>query len=157
MKVPQYRKLIISLALPLSIGGIAGIFTAQAIPVWYATLNQPSFNPPNAVFGPVWTMLYILMGFSFYLIWIMPQSSTRRLAIMLYVIQLVLNFAWSFLFFYFHAIGVAFIEIFLLWTSILLMIILFYKIKPLAAYLNIPYLLWVSFATMLNGSYYLLN
>jgi translocator protein len=153
----QIFKLIASLLLPLIIGAVAGIFTSKAIPVWYAALNRPSFSPPNWVFGPVWTTLYILMGFSLFLIWNQDKSKERNLAILTFIIQLVLNFAWSFIFFYFNRIGLALVEIILLWVSIIVMLIQFYKIKPVAAYINIPYLLWVSFASILNASYYLLN
>ena len=157
MKASKVLKFIVALALPLSIGAISGFFTSAAIPNWYADLNRPSISPPNAVFGPVWTMLYILMGVSFYIIWCQPKSKQRKNALKIFFIQLVLNFAWSFIFFYFNQIGLAFIEIILLWTSILLMIKAFYQLKPVAAYLNIPYLLWVSFATVLNGAYFFLN
>jgi tryptophan-rich sensory protein len=150
-------KLAISLLLPLAIGAVAGMFTSQAVPTWYASLNRPSFSPPNWVFGPVWTLLYILLGISFFLIWIEKVSKERNLAIKVFSVQMLLNFAWSFLFFYFNLIGVALLEIILLWISIAAMIYLFLKIKPLAAYLNIPYLLWVSFATILNAGYYFLN
>ena len=150
-------KLVISLLLPLSVGAVAGMFTSQAVPTWYASLNRPSFNPPNWVFGPVWTSLYMLLGISFFLIWKEKASKERDLATKVFSIQMLLNFAWSFLFFYFNLIGVALIEIILLLISIAAMIYLFYKIKPFAAYLNIPYLLWVSFATILNAGYYFLN
>jgi benzodiazapine receptor len=150
-------KLILSLILPLSIGAFAGMFTSEAIPGWYATLNRPSFNPPNWLFGPVWTTLYLLMGISFYLIWKQEKSKERNFAILFFLVQLAFNFAWSFIFFYFNKIGLAFAEIVLLWLSIVVMIIRFYKIKPITAYMNIPYLLWVSFASILNLSYYLLN
>ena len=150
-------KLAISLVLPLSVGAVAGMFTSQAVPTWYASLNRPSFNPPNWVFGPVWTSLYILLGISFYLIWKENPSKYRNLAIKVFSIQILLNFLWSFIFFYFNLIGVALLEIILLCISIVTMIYLFYKIKPIAAYLNIPYLLWVSFATILNSGYYFLN
>jgi benzodiazapine receptor len=150
-------KLTLSLLLPLAVGSIAGIFTAQAVPEWYSSLNKPSFSPPNWVFGPVWTTLYILLGISFFLVWKEKRSNARDRAIKIFSIQMVLNFAWSFLFFYFKMIGVALIEIILLWMSIAAMLYLFNKIKPLAAYINIPYLLWVSFATVLNAGYYFLN
>lgn len=150
-------KLIVSLFLPLCVGVVAGIFTSQAVPTWYATLNRPFFNPPNWVFGPVWTTLYILLGISFFLIWKEEATKARDLAIKVFLIQMLLNFAWSFIFFYFNLIGAALIEIILLWISIALMIYLFYKIKRFAAYLNIPYFLWVSFATILNAGYYFLN
>ena len=157
MKISHIIKLIISILLPLSVGAAAGMFTSQAVPTWYASLNRPSFSPPNWVFGPVWTSLYILLGISFFLIWKEEASKGRDLAIKVFLVQMLLNFAWSFLFFYFNLIGAALIEIILLWTSIAAMIYLFYKIKPFAAYLNIPYLLWVSFATILNAGYYFLN
>ena len=157
MSRSNITKLAISLLLPLSAGAVAGMFTSQAVPTWYASLNRPSFNPPNWVFGPVWTSLYILLGISFFLVWKEEASKERNLAIKVFSIQMLLNFAWSFLFFYFSLIGAALIEIILLWISIVAMIYLFYKIKPFAAYLNIPYLLWVSFATILNAGYYFLN
>jgi translocator protein len=150
-------KFIASLLLPLSLGAIAGMFTAKAVPEWYATLNQPSFNPPNWVFGPVWTTLYIILGFSFFLIWKQERSIQRNKAISMFFVQMAMNFGWSFLFFYFHLIGFALLEIVALWVSIIAMIVLFYKIKPLAAYLNIPNLSWVTFATILNAAYYFLN
>lgn len=150
-------KLCVALILPLAVGSIAGIFTAQAIPEWYASLNHPSFNPPNGIFGPVWTSLYLLMGISFFLIWKQNPSAKRNAAIVIFFVQLLLNFCWTFLFFYFKEIGLALIEIIILWITILLMIISFYKVKPVAAYMNIPYILWVSFASVLNAAYYLLN
>lgn len=157
MNKSQIIKLFASIALPLSIGSVAGLFTAEAIPGWYETLNQPSFNPPNWLFGPVWTTLYLLMGISIFLVWRQSASKERNIAIFVFLLQLALNFCWSFIFFYFNMIGLALIEIILLWISIVIMLVLFYKIKPIAAYINIPYLLWVTFATILNASYYLLN
>jgi benzodiazapine receptor len=157
MNKSQFFKLLISLLLPLGLGAIAGMFTAGAIPEWYASLNRPTFNPPNWVFGPVWTCLYILLGISLFLIWKQKTSKERNLAIFVFFIQMTLNFGWSFIFFYFNLIGLALLEIILLWISIVIMLVSFYKIKPMAAYINIPYLLWVSFATILNAAYYFLN
>lgn len=157
MKTTHILKLLVSLALPLGLGAIAGLFTAQSVSEWYATLNQPSFNPPNWIFGPVWTILYLLMGISVFLVWKQEASKERNRALLIFLIQLLLNFAWSFLFFYFNRIGLALVEIILLWISIAVMLKLFHRIKPVAAYLNIPYLLWVSFATVLNAAYYFLN
>jgi len=150
-------KLILSITLPLVLGAIAGMFTSESVPDWYSTLNRPSFNPPDSIFGPVWTILYILMGISFFVIWKQEGSKARNLAISIFFLQLLLNFAWSFIFFYFNMIGLALVEITLLWFSIILMLVLFYKIKPMATYINIPYLLWVTFAAVLNASYYFLN
>jgi len=120
-------------------------------------LNRPPFNPPNWLFGPVWTTLYILLGISLFLIWKQSASKERNLAIFVFLLQQALNFGWSFIFFYYNMIGFALIEIILLWISIIIMLVLFYKIKPMAAYINIPFLIWVTFATILNASYYLLN
>lgn len=157
MNKSQILKLLTSLILPSGVGAIAGMFTADAIPGWYASLIRPSFNPPNWVFGPVWTCLYLILGISLFLIWKQNASRDRNLAIFVFLIQLTLNFSWSFIFFFFNLIGLALLEIILLWISIVLMILRFYKIKPLAAYINIPYLLWVSFASILNAAYYFLN
>lgn len=157
MKLHPVIKFIVALALPLLVGAIAGKYTTEAIPGWYNTLNQPSFNPPNSVFAPVWTTLYILMGISMFLIWRLPASPSRNKALAIYGVQLFLNFCWSFLFFYFKTLELALAEIILLWISIFLMLRAFYQIKPLTTYLNIPYLLWVSFATVLNGAYVYLN
>jgi len=157
MKKNVFFKLVVSILLPLGVGAIAGMFTSSAVPEWYATLNRPSFNPPNWLFGPVWTTLYTLMGISLFLIWKQIVSKERNIAIFVFFLQLALNFCWSFIFFYFNMIGLALIEIILLWISIVIMLVLFFKIKPIAAYINIPYLLWVTFATILNASYYFLN
>ena len=148
---------MVCILVPLAIGGIAGIATASEIPGWYQALNKPSFNPPDSAFGPVWTVLYILMGVSAFLIWNLPASRNRNYALGLFLIQLILNFIWSFLFFYFKNLGLAFIEIALLWITILIMIYRFYLQNKIAALLNVPYLLWVTFASVLNLSYFLLN
>jgi benzodiazapine receptor len=118
---------------------------------------HPSFNPPGWIFGPVWTTLYILMGISLYLVLIKPDSALRTTAIRVFFLQLTLNFLWSFFFFYFRNIGLALVDILLMWGSIVWMIMLFRRIHPAAGYMNIPYLLWVSFATALNGAYLFLN
>jgi translocator protein len=157
MNKSQVIKLVVSLILPLAVGAIGGIFTAKAVPVWYASLNRPSFAPPNWVFGPVWTVLYILLGISLFLIWRLDSGKERNLAILIFLLQLLLNSGWSFIFFYFKMVGFALFEIILLWMSIVIMLLLFYKIKPMAAYINIPYFLWVTFATILNAGYYFLN
>ena len=157
MKINQTGKLITSLLLPLAVGGIAGMFTSEAIPGWYASLNQPSFNPPNWVFGPVWTTLYILMGISLFMIWKLPANKERNQAIGVFMVQLFFNFCWSFFFFHFKMIGLALIDIVALWIMIVIMLTRFCTLRPLAAYINIPYLLWVSCATALNAAYFILN
>jgi len=150
-------KFLLSILIPLFIGGFSGMLTAAEIPTWYTTLQRPSFGPPNAVFGPVWTLVCLLMGVSFYRIWMQPESSGRSRAMVLFGIQLVLNFFWSLIFFRWHSIGLALVEILLLWATLLGMIIAFNRVDKTAARMNIPYLLWVSFATVLNAGYFWLN
>ncbi|HPS83733.1 MAG TPA: tryptophan-rich sensory protein, partial [Bacteroidales bacterium] len=139
-------KFLTSLFVPLALGYIAGQYTSEAIPGWFESLNKPSFNPPGWIFGPVWTLLYILMGLSFFHIWIKPRIKERTVAKIIYIVQLLLNFAWSFLFFYYHDIALALIDIIVLDIVVVIMLLKFYQLKPTAAYLNIPYLLWILFA-----------
>ena len=156
-KMNRLLKLVICIFIPVIIGGISGYFTVEGIQGWYFNLNKPSFNPPNGIFGPVWTVLYILMGISLFKISDLPATKERTISIIIFGIQLILNFLWSILFFKFHLIGFAFIDIILLWTLILIMILKFRKLDSLASYLQIPYLLWVSFASILNISILYLN
>ncbi len=157
MNIPIALQLIGSIAIPLVVGGVSGIATAKAIPGWYAHLRKPSFNPPNRLFGPAWTLLYILMGVSLFLIWQLPESAERNMAFLVFGIQLFLNFSWSIIFFYFKRADLALVEISILWLSILWMIIIFIGLKPMAGYLQIPYLCWVSFAALLNVYIWKLN
>lgn len=157
MSTKSPLKLVISLALPLAVGAIAGRFTSAAIQDWYVTLNKPSFNPPNWLFAPVWTTLYVILGVSLFSIWTLPPDRVRKQALIAFGVQMILNFGWSFLFFYFKTIGIALAEIIVLWVSIIVMISFFYKLRRITAYSNIPYLLWVSFAAILNAAYYMLN
>lgn len=150
-------KLLGSLILPISLGSIAGIITANEISAWYASLNKPSFNPPGYLFGPVWSALHILMGVSMFLIWNTIKTKLRQKALTVFGIQLFFNFWWSILFFSLHTILLALVDILLLWFLIIYMITLFKKIKPIAAYLQIPYLAWVTFATVLNICIWYLN
>lgn len=150
-------KLIIAILLPMVVGGFSGFLTANAINGWYATLHQPSFNPPNWVFGPVWTTLYLIMGISLYRIWRLPVSVERNQAIKIFTLQMTLNFFWSLIFFKWHLIGLALLEIIVMWIMIAAMIHHFRKLDAVAGYMNIPYLLWVSFASVLNGAYFILN
>ncbi len=154
--MPSYLKLILSITVCLAVGGISGFVTANEIPGWYVNISKPSFNPPNWIFGPVWTALYIMMGIAFFLVW-KSNVPVKEKAYLFFGLQLILNFFWSILFFSMHALGVALIEIILMWVSILLTIVSFYPISKPAAYLLIPYLLWVSFASVLNFSIWKLN
>ena len=150
-------KLLYSLVITVGVGAIAGFATACNIGGWYATLSKPWFNPPNWIFGPVWTLLYILMGIALFLIWSQPPSLYRSNSLWLFFIQLLLNFLWSFLFFYFHKIGLAFVDIVALLIFIVLTIFSFSRLSKKAAWLMLPYVCWVSFATILNGAIYHLN
>ena len=145
------------LLLTLAVGGVSGFFTMHEITTWYAALHKPFFNPPNYLFGPVWTLLYVLMGISFYLILKQPPSTARRNVIAIFIVQLTLNFFWSIIFFNLHCTGVALGEVALMWVAILWMIILFYPISKTAALLQLPYIAWVSFAAALNAAIFCLN
>jgi translocator protein len=151
-------KLIISIAVPLMVGAVAGLFTSSGVDGWYANANKPSFNPPNWIFAPVWTTLYILMGIAMYIVWKWEgDKQVKRTALFLYVVQLTLNFAWSFIFFKLQQPGWAFAEIIAMWVMILLTIIWFSKISKTAAWLLVPYIGWVSFASVLNYHIWQLN
>jgi benzodiazapine receptor len=151
-------KLIFSLVLPLTIGGVSGYLVKnQMNGEWFNTLAKPSFNPPSYLFGPVWTALYVLMGVSMFLIWNTPKNELRQKALTVFGVQLFFNFWWSILFFSFHTIFLSVVDILLMWFLIIYMITLFKKIKPVAAYLQFPYLFWVTFATVLNISIWYLN
>lgn len=150
-------KAINSIALTVGLGAGSGYLTVKEIPTWYAGLVKPSFNPPNYLFGPVWTILYILMGISLFLIWKQPPSPQRKKAITIFLIQFALNIAWSFIFFNQHQILGALIDIIAMWFLIQFTMILFGKLNKTAAWLLLPYLLWVTFATMLNTAIWLLN
>jgi tryptophan-rich sensory protein len=151
-------KLFISIAITLLVGAIAGYFTTSGVNGWYAVANKPSFNPPNWLFAPVWTALYIMMGIALYLVWSKDTSKDiKQTALVLFGVQLALNFAWSFIFFYAKQPGWAFIEIIMMWVAILLTIWWFGKISPLSAWLLVPYISWVSFASLLNFYIWKLN
>ena len=150
----KFWKFIISIVVPFIIAGIGSFFTSSSVGTWYVTLVKPVFNPPSWVFGPVWTVLYLLMGISLYMVWIKRVGIK---AMIFFGVQLFLNALWSIIFFGLNNPLYAFIEIILLWFSIVFTIYYFYKIEKTAAYLLIPYLLWVSFAAILNFSIMILN
>ena len=154
----KFVPFLISLLITLSIGGIAGFFTTSQIKVWYVYLNKPSFNPPNWLFGPVWTVLYIMIAIAAYLVWQRrDQSEAFKKARIIYFIQLLLNFSWSIVFFGLHQVLDALVVIALLFVSIIININAFSKFSKIAAWLLVPYLLWVSFASILNLSIWMLN
>ena len=151
-------KLIISILIPVAVGAISGFFTTAEIPGWYQTINKPTWNPLSWIFGPVWTTLYLLMGIALYLVWKSEAvQSVKKMAIILFAVQLLLNFFWSFIFFNQHQIGLALAEIITMWFFILLTIFAFAPINKLAAWLLVPYISWVSFATILNYTIWKLN
>lgn len=149
-------KLIASLALTLGVGAMGSIFTVSEITTWYAGLNKPFFSPPNWVFGPVWTTLYILMGVSLYLVWI-SKKKKRDMVMGIFLFQLFLNFLWSIIFFANHNPQAAFIEVIILWVFILMTIKETRAISKNASYLLYPYLAWVTFASILNLAIVILN
>lgn len=150
-------KLIISLLIPQLAGGLGGIFTAGSVKDWYPVLEKPSLNPPSWVFGPVWTALFLLMGYALYLVWTSESGKNKRLAFWAFGIQMVLNALWSIIFFGLNSPGGALIEIVFLWLAIFATIIAFAKISKPAAWLLLPYILWVSFASYLNYAIWALN
>ena len=154
----KFSQLIFSIGICLGVGILGSLFTISAIPTWYAALNKPEFSPPNFIFGPVWTILYILMGISFYLIWVKgTQKKAVKNALILFLVHLFFNASWSIVFFGVHLIFLALINIIILWILIIALIIKFSKINKKAAILLSPYLLWVSFATILNYNIWILN
>ena len=149
---------IINIAITLSVGALGSLATAESVKTWYPTINKPSFNPPDWLFGPVWTSLFILIGIAAYLVWIKRDRIVhfpRTFAI--YFIQLILNLGWSFIFFYLHEIGFALAEILILLIVIIINAIAFYKVDKWAGLIFIPYILWVGFATILNYNIFILN
>ena len=136
-----------------AIGAVASVQAG----VFYGQLVQPSWAPPSSVFGPVWTVLYALMAIAAWLVWRRGGVRANRNAISLFLLQLALNALWSWLFFAWHLGGLAFAEIVVLWVLILATVVSFWRVRPLAGALLLPYLLWVTFASVLNYSVWQLN
>ena len=156
--LPDIWRFIISIVVCQLAGVIGSIFTTPAIPTWYASLKKPGFNPPNWLFGPVWITLFLLMGISLFIVWRRGLDTPLvRSALTIFGIQLLFNVLWSVAFFGLKSpLGGLFV-IAILWVTILLTIIQFSKVSELAAALLIPYIVWVSFASILNLSLFLLN
>lgn len=149
-------KLILSILLPQMAGAIGSFFTIQAIPTWYALLNKPSFSPPNWIFAPVWLALYLMMGISLYINW----TSKKKMAksnVRLFFIHLFFNFIWTPVFFGAKNLGLALVIIVVIWILIVEMIRRFWSVNKAASLILIPYLLWVSFATLLNFTLWRIN
>lgn len=157
-KLPFWLKIFIGILICNAVGLLASSVTLPAIDSWYANLNKPPFNPPNWLFGPVWTLLYTLMGISAGAIWHVGfEKRNVKHALSIFGIQLMLNGIWSFLFFGFQSPLLAFIEILFLLVAIIFTIIRFKDIKPWTGWLLLPYLAWVTFASILTLSIYILN
>lgn len=156
MKKIKLPTLIFSILITQGAGFVGSIFTTPSIPTWYQGLNKPSFTPPNYIFAPVWTMLYLFMGISLYMILVLKEKN-KAPALRLFFIQLFLNSLWSIVFFGLRDPFSGLIVIVALWIVVLLTIIKFYKLNKNAGLLLIPYLIWISFASLLNYYIYLLN
>lgn len=152
-------KIILLVFLCLAVGYLASIVTRESVDTWYPTLEKPSFNPPNWLFMPVWTFLYVIMGVAGALVWdkLDEKEETAKKGLTYFFIQLALNMLWSYLFFGLKNPLLALIEIILLWLFIYETIAQFNKVNKVATYLFIPYMLWVSFAAILNASIWWLN
>jgi benzodiazapine receptor len=151
-------RLVGSIVLCLLAGFVGSFATTRKIPGWYATIHRPSFSPPNWLFGPVWTLLYILMGIALYLVWRQGLAARGvKIALLVFSIQLVLNASWSFAFFGAESPLAGLVVIVALWAMIMATIASFAPVSRAAAALLVPYILWVSFATVLNASIYAFN
>ena len=154
----NYFKLLASVLLCQFAGAVGSVVTASSLANWYSLLEKPVFNPPSWVFFPVWTLLYTLMGISLYIVWDKGLHDREvKIGLLIFGIQLVLNSLWSFLFFGLRSPYYGFVEIIFLWLAIFLTIIKFRNISKTASYLLIPYILWVSFAALLNYYLWTLN
>ena len=152
----KLKSLLINLAIPLIVGGLSGFIIREAIKFYNQNVSKPSFSPPSILFPIVWTILYTLMGISSYIVF-ETDSKIRKKALTVYGIQLLINFIWPIIFFNFKMYLFAFIWLVLLCLFVLEMISLYFKIKPIAAYLQVPYMLWLIFAAVLNFNVFLLN
>ena len=157
MKFPDILKLVVGIILCQLAGFLGSLFTTPAIPTWYATLKKPFFAPPNWIFSPVWISLFILMGISLFFVWRRTDHPKFKIAFVFFFVQLILNILWSAAFFGLKSPLLGLMDIILLWIAILFTIQNFSKVSKFAGVLLIPYLLWVSFATLLNFSLWILN
>ncbi len=151
-------KFIISIIICQLAGFLGSLATTPSIPTWYASLNKPSFTPPNWVFAPVWLVLYLLMGIALFLVWRQGLTiAAVKGALVVFVIQLILNVLWSFAFFGLKSPLAGIIVICALWLMILVTIIMFFRVSNIAGLLLIPYILWVSYAAVLNAAIFSIN
>jgi translocator protein len=153
----SWLSLVPFVAVCFAAGGVGSVATSRSLGDWYLQLKKPEWNPPNWVFAPVWTVLYVLMALSAWMVWRQEGWTGARAPLALFFIQLAANCAWSLIFFAMHAIGSAFVEICFLLTMIFATTVAFYSISFLAAWLLIPYIAWVSFASYLNFRIWQMN
>jgi len=153
----QAAVLVVCLAVVFAAAAVGWPFTAAATRTWYQEIERPGWTPPDWVFGPVWTVLYVLMAVAAWLVWRQGGWSAQRLPLALFAVQLLLNAAWTPLFFGLGLFGTAFIELLAMWCAILATTLAFRRVRPLAAWLMLPYLLWVTYAATLNFGIWWLN
>jgi tryptophan-rich sensory protein len=157
MKPSRYSALVGFVAASFAAAAIGGAATATSVTTWYRDLNKPSWNPPDWIFGPVWTLLYILMAVAAWRVWRRSEPDEARRTLGFFSGQLVLNAIWSVLFFGLRRPGAAFAEVLLFWATLVLLLVRFWRVDRLAAALWSPYVAWVSFASVLNGTVWWLN
>lgn len=149
--------LAVFIVVCLGTGGLGAIATTPEIDGWYRTLTKPAWNPPDSVFGPVWTTLFVLMAIAAWLVWKPEGFKTAAVPLTLFAVQLVLNVSWSWIFFGMHQPGWAFVDVVILWLAIVVTMVAFFRRSQLAGWLLVPYLGWVSFAAVLNFTIWRLN
>ena len=158
LKVRSVPKLVAAVLFCFVLGSLGSFVTVTGSGSWFAQLVKPSFQPPNWLFGPMWTTLFILMGIALYLVWeLVTDKPEVRFALTIFGVQFALNIIWSFLFFGLQSPLLGLLDIIILWWMILATIVIFYRVRKGAAYFLIPYIAWVSIATVLNATIYLLN
>lgn len=139
------------------VGFLGSLFMFESLPTWYQTLNTPSLNPPSFVFGPVWTLLYTLMGIALTKVWQFKSSKLKSLWLTVFAVNLFLNGIWSMFFFYLQNVGLALIDLVLIWSTLLVLLVISKKLNKNVFFLLLPYFVWVSFASYLNFMIYILN
>lgn len=154
MEKNKYLSLILILLITFSASAIGGFATSSFKEPWYSELNLPAFNPPSWVFGPVWTLLYFLMSIS---VWLVLNKTANKNILIIYLVHLFFNSLWSIIFFYFHKIGLALLDLMIIIGFIIYLMKIYYKEYTLSFYLMIPYLLWSSYAFVLNVNILILN
>lgn len=158
MNIKSFFKLLVTIIVCELAGIIGTLFTSSEIPTWYAGLVKPALNPPSWIFGPVWTILYILMGIAVFLVWKKGFSRPDvKKAVKVFALQLILNATWSIVFFGLHSPLWAFVIVVAMWLAIIWTMVVFYKISKPAMWLLVPYIVWVTFASYLNYSIVVLN